>query len=106
MRWYLIVLIFISLLGASTLAYQVFKMTELDAKSRGFKHPKAWGFFALGGNNSSGLLLYLIGRKKYLSHMNDLDKQIIESRKKKAGVSLIFFAISTIILFTVFVLEF
>lgn len=106
MRWYLIVLVFISILGASTLAYQVFKMTELDAKSRGFKHPKAWGFFALGGNNSSGLLLYLIGRKKYLSHMSDLDKQIIESRKKKAGVSLIFFAISTIILFSVFVLEF
>lgn len=44
MKWYLIVLVFISLLGASTLAYQVFKMTELDAKSRGFKHPKAWGF--------------------------------------------------------------
>lgn len=81
-------------------------MTELDAKSRGFKHPKAWGFFALGGNNSSGLLLYLIGRKKYLSHMSDSDKQIIESRKKKAGVSLIFFALSTIALFAVFVLEF
>lgn len=106
MKWYLIVLVFISLLGASTLAYQVFKMTELDAKSRGFKHPKAWGFFALGGNNSSGLLLYLIGRKKYLSHMSDPDKQIIESRKKKAGVSLIFFALSTIVMFAVFVLEF
>lgn len=106
MKWYLIVLVFISLLGASTLAYQVFKMTELDAKSRGFKHPKSWGFFALGGNNSSGLLLYLIGRKKYLSHMSDSDKQIIESRKKKAGVSLIFFALSTIALFAVFVLEF
>lgn len=106
MRWYLIVLIFISLLGASTLAYQVFKMTELDAKSRGFKHPKAWGFFALGGNNSSGLLLYLIGRKKYLSNMSDTSKQIIESRKKKAGVSLIFFALSTIVLFAVVALEF
>ncbi|OSB09112.1 hypothetical protein [Paraclostridium bifermentans] len=106
MRWYLIVLVFISLLGASTLAYQVFKMTELDAKSRGFKHPKAWGVFALSGNNSSGLLLYLIGRKKYLSHISDVDKQIIESRKKKAGVSLIFFALSTIALFSVFVLKF
>lgn len=106
MKWYLIVLVFISLLGASTLAYQVFKMTELDAKSRGFKHPKAWGFFALGGNNNSGLLLYLIGRKKYLSNMNAVDKQIIESRKNKAGVSLIFFALSTIALFAVFVLEF
>ena len=42
----------------------------------------------------------------YLSNMSNPDKQIIESRKKKAGVSLIFFALSTIALFAVFVLEF
>ncbi|EQK44023.1 hypothetical protein C672_0551 [[Clostridium] bifermentans ATCC 638] len=36
-----------------------------------------------------------------MSHMSDTDKQIIESRKKKAGVSLIFFALSTIVMFSV-----
>lgn len=45
MSWYLIVLVFIEILGASTLAYQIYKMTELDAASRGLKHPKFWGFF-------------------------------------------------------------
>lgn len=38
--------------------------------------------------------------------MSDTDKQIIESRKNKTGVSLIFFALSTIVMFAVFVLEF
>lgn len=42
----------------------------------------------------------------YLSNMSNPDKQIVESRKKKAGVSLIFFALSTIVMFAVFVLEF
>lgn len=106
MSWYLIVLMFIAILGASTLAYQVYKMTELDAISRGLKHPKFWGIFSLSGNGGGGLLLYLIGRRKYPSFMSNADRLIMESRKKKAGVSLIFLAISTIILFAICLLTF
>lgn len=104
MSWYLIVSVFVAILGASTLAYQIYRMTELDATSRGLKHPKFWGFFSLSGDGSSGLLLYLIGRRKYPSSMSEADKLIMESRKKKAGVSLIFLAISTIALFTICIL--
>ncbi|GAA0127127.1 hypothetical protein UT300019_30310 [Clostridium sp. CTA-19] len=106
MSWYLIVLMFIEILGASTLAYQVFKMTELDAISRGLKHPKFWGIFSLSGNGGGGLLLYLIGRRKYPSFMSKADRLIMESRKKKAGVSLSFLAVSTIILFAICLLTF
>ncbi|MCR8743886.1 hypothetical protein [Romboutsia lituseburensis] len=101
MSWYLIVLAFIMILGATTLAYQVYKMTELDAISRGFKHPKFWGVFSLSGNGSGGLLIYLIGRRKYPSSMSEADKLVMESRKKRAGVSLIFMALSSIALFAV-----
>ncbi|WP_010297590.1 hypothetical protein [Clostridium senegalense] len=106
MSWYLIVLMFIAILGASTLAYQVFKMTELDAISRGLKHPKFWGIFSLSGNGGGGLLLYLIGRRKYPSFMSNADRLIMESRKKKAGVSLSFLAVSTIILIAICLLTF
>lgn len=47
MTWYMIVFLFIALLGAFTLAYQIFRLTELDAKCRGLKHPKFWGFSPL-----------------------------------------------------------
>lgn len=104
MYWYLIVLFFIAILGASTLAYQVYKMTELDASSRRLKHPKLWGLFSLSGDGSGGLLLYLIGRRKYPSSMSESDKLVMESRKKKAGVSLSFLALSTIVLFAVCIL--
>lgn len=104
--WYLIIVIFIVMLGASTLAYQVYKMTELDAECRGLKHPKFWGIFSLSGQGSGGLLLYLIGRRKYPSSMSNSDKLIMESRKKKAAVSLAFLAVSTILLFTICILKF
>lgn len=107
MTWYLIVLIFVAILGGGTLDYQVYKMTELDARSRGLKHPKFWGIFSLsGGNGSGGLVLYLIGRRKYPASMNENDKLVMESRKKKAGVSLIFLALSTIALVTICILKF
>lgn len=97
MSWYMIVLIFVVLLGAFSLAYQIYKLTELDAISRGLKHPKFWGIFSLSGNNGNGgLLLYLIGRRKYPSEMTEDDRLKMESRKKKAGVSLIFIAVGAI----------
>lgn len=106
MTWYLIVSVFLVILGGTTLAYQVYKMTELDAKSRGLKHPKLWGLFSLSGNGSGGLLIYLIGRRKYPSSMNEKDKAVMESRKKRAGVSLVFLGLAAIALFTFLILEF
>lgn len=91
------VMVFMVLLGALSLMYQIFKMVVLDAESRGLKHPKFWGIFSLGGNNGSGgFLLYLIGRNKYPSAMTDEVKKIIISCKRKAGLSLCFIAVGTI----------
>lgn len=92
-----IVLLFMVLLGAFTLAYQIFKLVVLDAESRELKHPNFWGILSLGGNNGTGgLILYLLGRKRFPSNMTDANKVIFESRKKKAGVSLCFLAVGTI----------
>lgn len=85
----LAILAFISLLGACTLAYHMFQLVVLDAKSRDLKHPKFWGVFSLGGNNGSGgLILYLLGRNKYPSHMSDEAKIKFNSLKRRAGLSL------------------
>ncbi|MEG0367431.1 MAG: hypothetical protein RR585_11395 [Coprobacillus sp.] len=100
-----IILVFCVLLGALNLSYQVFKMTELDAIIRGLKRPKLWGIFALSGNNGAGgLLLYLIGRKRYPSTMSEDNKLVMDSRKKKAGLCLGLIALSTILLAASFTL--
>lgn len=87
----------IALVGAFDITCQIYKMTKIDARARGLKHPKLWGLVAMNGNNSSGLLLYLIGRKKYpVISMSEQDRAEMESRKKKAGVGLIFLAAGAI----------
>lgn len=69
----------------------------LDAKARGLKHPKFWGFWAMNGNNSSGLILYLIGRRNYpVQNMSIEDQEKIETRKKAAGAALVFLALGAI----------
>ena len=55
----------VALVGAFCVVFQIYQMTVIDATARGLKHPKFWGVFAMSGNNSSGLLMYLIGRRKY-----------------------------------------
>lgn len=87
----------IALVGAICTAWQIYQMTVLDAKARGLKHPKFWGFCAMNGNNSSGLILYLIGRRKYpVQNMSIEDQEMIETRKKAAGAALVFLAIGAI----------
>lgn len=82
--------------GAGSLAYQIYKMTVLDAEARGLKHPKFWGFFALS-SNSSGLIAYLLGRRKYpVTCMTGEIESEIRSRKKKAYVSLVFVSAVTV----------
>ena len=80
------IMVFMVLLGAFTLMYQIFKLVVLDAESRGLKHPKFWGIFSLGGNNGGGgLILYLLGRNRFPSNMTNTAKELFVSRKKKAG---------------------
>lgn len=104
MTWYLILIIFIVFLGTISLAYQIYRLTELDARCRGLKHPKFWGFFSLSGNNGSGgLILYLIGRRKYPITISTSEQKEMSSRKQKAGVSLLFLAVGAIVLFAVLI---
>ncbi|MCQ9209905.1 hypothetical protein [Granulicatella seriolae] len=84
------------LLGTFSMAYQIYKIVVMDAESRGLKHPKFWGFFALGGQNSSGLILYMIGRNRYPLNMAEEVKPIFNSRKRKAILSLCFSAVGII----------
>lgn len=87
----------VMIVGGVHLVFQVYKMVEMDAVSRGLKHPKFWGFFAMNGNNSAGLLMYLIGRRRYpILEMTEEMKKEIEKRKKRAGVGLIFLAVGAI----------
>ena len=53
----------VAIVGAMETIYQIYQVTVIDAAARGLKHPKLWGMLAANGNNSSGLLLYLIGRR-------------------------------------------
>lgn len=85
------------LVGAIGTMYQIYRMTEADAKARGLKHPRFWGLFAMNGNNSGGLLLYLLGRRKFpVIDQNETVCGEIEARKKKAGIGLLFLVIGGI----------
>ncbi len=93
-----VIFVFMVLLGSGTLMYQIYQMVVLDAKSRGLKHPRLWGFFSLGGGNNGGggLVLYLIGRNRFPSSMTDSTRKILDSRKKRSGVSLCFMAVGAV----------
>ena len=83
--------------GAIETVYQIYQLTVIDASIRGLKHPKLWGLLASNGNNSSGLLLYLIGRRNYpINSIDDKHKILMNQRKKAAGMGLVFMVIGTI----------
>lgn len=82
------------IVGALEMIYHI---TVIDATARGLKHPKLWGFLAMNGNHTSGLLLYLIGRRNYpLIDLSPDSQSEIERRKKAAGIGLIFLVIGAI----------
>ena len=84
----------VALVGAFCVVFQIYQMTVIDATARGLKHPKFWGVFAMSGNNSSGLLLYLIGRRNYPINSIDSNQKIkMIQRKKAAGISLCFMVV-------------
>mgnify|MGYP001855969449 FL=1 len=87
----------VALVGAFCVVFQIYRMTVIDATARGLKHPKFWGIFAMGGSDSSSLLMYLIGRRKYpIVNMSESNSKELERRKKSAGVGLLFWAIGVI----------
>ena len=86
-----------AVVGAIETVYQVYQLTVMDAAARGLKHPKLWGLLAANGNNSSGLLLYLIGRRNYpVNSMDTRQVVVMEKRKKAAGNGLVFVAVGAI----------
>ena len=76
--------------GVIEIVYQIYHITVTDANARGLKHPKLWGLLAMNGNNSSGLILYLITRRNYpfVNLTSDAQSEI-ERRKKAAGIGLL-----------------
>ena len=81
--------------GVSCVVFQIYQMTVIDATARGLKHPKFWGVFTMSGNNSSGLLMYLIGRRKYpIVNMSESNSKELEKRRKSAGM--LFLAVGVI----------
>lgn len=86
-----------AVVGAIETVYQIYQLTVMDAAARGLKHPKLWGLLAANGNNSSGLLLYLIGRRNYpVNVMDSRQVAIMDKRKKTAGIGLVFVAVGAI----------
>ena len=96
----------IMLVGAICFAHRLYEIVQIDAKSRGFKHPKTWGLFASSSNNSSGLLLYLIKRRKYpVMELSKEDAKRIEKCKKASSAAIIFVATGAILIVASLILK-
>ena len=81
------------IVGSFSCVYQLYRLVEVDAACRGLKHPRLWGLFAASGNGQSGLILYLIGRRKYpVLSMSEEQRDVMTRRKKRFAVGLVFLA--------------
>ena len=86
------------IVGSFFCMYQLYRLVQVDAECRGLKHPKLWGLFAVSGNGQSGLILYLIGRRKHpILSMSEGQKALIGTRKKRFGAGLVFLAAGAIV---------
>ncbi len=96
---YIFMAIFIAiyLVGAVSMVYQLYKITIIDAKARGLKHPKLMGLLTTSGQSSEGLILYLLRRRKYpIKNITDSEKEEISKRKRIILVGIIFMVIGAI----------
>lgn len=95
---YIFMAIFIAiyLVGAVSMVYQLYKITIIDAKARGLKHPKLMGLLTTSGQSSEGLILYLLRRKYPIKNITDSEKEEISKRKRIILVGIIFMVIGAI----------
>lgn len=96
----------IMLVGAICFAHRLYEIVQIDARARGFRHPKTWGLFSASSNNSSGLLLYLIKRRKYpVMELSKEDAKRIEKCKKAISAAIIFVATGAILIIVSIILK-
>ncbi len=96
---YILLTIFIAiyLIGIVATIYQIYKITVIDSKARGIKHPKFMGLLATSGKSSEGIILYLLHRRKYpIKNITKEKQNEIERRKKIALVGIIFMVVGAI----------
>ena len=96
---YILLAIFIAiyLVGVVATIYQIYKITVIDAKARGIKHPKLMGLLATSGKSSEGIILYLLHRRKYpIKNITKEEQNEIDRRKKIALVGIIFMVVGAI----------
>lgn len=96
---YIFIALFIAiyLIGIISIVAQVYKITVIDAKSRGVKHPKLMGLIATSGKSSEGIVLYLLHRRKYpIKNITPEEQKEIDRRKKIALIGLIFMVVGAI----------
>ena len=96
MNTYTVIFSVITAAGAVNLGLQLYRLAALDAKLRGMKRPGIAAVTVLGGQRGEGLIVYLLGRRKYQISMTDDDRAVMKSRKAKCIFSLIFLAVSAV----------
>ena len=96
----------ILLVGSICFAHTLYEIVQIDARARGFRHPKTWGLFSISSNNGSGLLLYLIKRRKYpIIELSKEDMERIEKGKKAISAAIIFVATGAILIIVSIILK-
>lgn len=82
------------LVGGVFSTYQLYKLVQTDAACRGIQNPRLWGVLAAGGNNQSGIILYLIHRRRYpIINITNEQRAFMDKCKKKFAVGLIFLVV-------------
>lgn len=94
----LIILLVLSVLPMISLRYNLYKVINIDAKSRGIERPKLWSFVGIAGGRGEGLILYFLKRKNYEKHISDEDFTLSEMYKRRAIISLVFLMTIMVIL--------
>lgn len=96
----------ILLVGSICFAHRLYEIVQIDARARGFRHPKTWGLCSILSNNNSGLLLYLIKRRKYpIIELSKEDMERIEKSKKAISAAIIFVATGAILIVVSIILK-
>lgn len=86
------------IVGGIFSTYQIYRLVQTDAECRGMKRPGLWGLFSVSGNGQTGLLLYLIVRRRHpVVSMSGEQKALMGKRKKKFGAGLVFLAVGAVV---------